>query len=80
MQAVHLFVVAYSLTAQDLVTVSCDGCGTTIDHGARWYRNMELEEDLDLCTNCFTSESVSDLCTPVLLTLLSICRGHRGET
>ncbi len=65
-QAVHLFVVAYSLAVPDLVTITCDGCRTDINRGSCWYRNTEIVEDLDLCTTCFTSEHQPSLaCTLV---------------
>lgn len=52
--------VAYSPAVPNFVTVNCDGCGNDIPHGTYWYRDMEIQEDLDLCKTCFTSESMVD--------------------
>ena len=53
-QESHLFVVAIAPSSPEFVQVQCDGCGATIN--GRWYRDMDIEEDLDLCSNCFTRE------------------------
>ena len=36
-------------------TINCDGCGIKIE--GPWYRNIDIDDDCDLCQTCFTSES-----------------------
>lgn len=49
-----MFVVAIAPSSPEVVQVQCDGCEAIIT--GRWYRDMDIEEDLDLCSNCFTRE------------------------
>ena len=35
--------------------VNCDGCRTKVE--AAWYRDVDVDEDCDLCESCFRSKS-----------------------
>ena len=47
-----MFLVAMAPSSDGVVQVECDGCGTLIN--GKWYRDMDIDEDLDLCSTCFT--------------------------
>ena len=51
-----MFLVAMAPSSGGAVQVECDGCGTLIN--GKWYRDMDIDEDLDLCSTCFTREIV----------------------
>ena len=51
-----MFLVAMAPSSGGVVQVECDGCGTLIN--GKWYRDMDIDEDLDLCSTCFTRETV----------------------
>ena len=36
------------------IGVQCDGCGSSIT--THWYRDMDIQEDCDLCSRCFESK------------------------
>ena len=56
-QESHLFLVAMAPSSGGVVQVECDGCGTLIN--GKWYRDMDIDEDLDLCSTCFTRKTVA---------------------
>ena len=54
LQEAHLFLVCMSHSHPLIVGLQCDGCKSTIK--ATWYRDMDYDEDLDLCPKCFESK------------------------
>ena len=66
-QEAHLFLVCMSHSHPRIVNLRCDGCESKIS--AQWYRDMDYDEDLDLCPKCF--EGKLDLASLVTMTVLS---------
>ena len=52
LQEAHLFLVCMSHSYPHIVGLNCDGCETSIT-GRSWYRDMDFDEDIDLCQTCF---------------------------
>jgi len=52
-QEAHLFLVRLSRHV-DRISMQCDNCSSSIN--GRWFRDMDEDEDFDLCKSCFEGE------------------------
>ncbi len=46
---------AFNPSKNNRTSVNCDGCRTRIENA--WYRDVDIDDDCDLCQSCFKSQS-----------------------